>query len=320
MSKPTNFPDGDAGQDQANISLPHGCTMLFIIGAMKAGTTSLFEHLAAHPEICPCDQKEPRFFLHADPQSRQLNDYLDLFQSTIQHQWCFEATTGYAKAPMNAGVPQRIHQRFPAARFVYMVRNPVERIYSQYLHSVLHGREIRKFPEAVRIDSSYLQISRYFMQIEQYLAWFPAETLHVLTMEDFSTDPFTEVRRIFEFLGINASFQSENMGQVHHVTEQRTMLPPLLQRIEFKTRPVRGQLERIPLMKPTLRFLGKPLGWTYRNAPSKRDIRDSKTEAWLREQLIDDIEKLEKHLNRSFDAWKQPCDAGKDTSAASHSA
>src|SRR5687767_7137091 len=125
----------------------------FIIGAMKAGTTSLFKYLAGHPQLCPSSRKEPRVFRDAGDPDRQRAAMLALFDGRCDEPWCFEASTAYTKYPLFRGVPRRVQAVVPEARFVYLVRNPVERVWSQYVHNLSHGRESRPLREAIAEQS-----------------------------------------------------------------------------------------------------------------------------------------------------------------------
>src|SRR5690242_15477606 len=98
----------------------------FIIGAMKAGTTSLYKHLAGHPDIYASPRKEPRIFRDAGDPERQRREFLALFEGRRNERWCFEASTAYTKYPKRSGVAERLRAIVPDARLVYLVRNPID--------------------------------------------------------------------------------------------------------------------------------------------------------------------------------------------------
>jgi len=125
----------------------------FIIGAPKAGTTSLHNYLCEHPEIQMSAVKEPNFFApHLDPINEprrvgSLDQYEQLFDPAVAVRG--EASTPYSEYPLRQGVPERIHEQVPEAKFVYMVRDPVERTISHYNHLVAPQGERRSLAEAL---------------------------------------------------------------------------------------------------------------------------------------------------------------------------
>jgi len=105
---------------------------LFVIGAMKSGTSSLHATLAAHPQIFMCRKKEPDYFIEQCNWSRGERWYLSLFARAGDKPIIGESSTGYTQAPRFHGVPQRIRGFRPDARFVYIMRDPIERTISHY--------------------------------------------------------------------------------------------------------------------------------------------------------------------------------------------
>jgi hypothetical protein len=200
----------------------------FIIGAMKAGTTSLFKYLADHPELCPSTRKEPRVFRDPGDVSEQRRDLERLFGGRTGEPWCFEGSTSYAKYPKFPGVPERLREAVPDARFIYLVRNPVERTWSHYVHNVAHGRENRPFALALRERPQYTDFSRYHMQLEQYHAIFPRDRVLVQVFEEMIADPGATVRTICEFLGVDNSYQPQTAAIAFNASvEKRTPTRPL---------------------------------------------------------------------------------------------
>jgi len=105
---------------------------VIIIGAMKCGTTTLYDNLIKHEEFCPAKDKEPHFFAKATNRFTRPGRYEQLwnFQPKV-HQYAIEASTGYTKYPLEAGVPQRVHAYGLKPKFIYIVRDPFMRIESE---------------------------------------------------------------------------------------------------------------------------------------------------------------------------------------------
>ncbi|MFB6374644.1 MAG: sulfotransferase domain-containing protein, partial [Bradymonadaceae bacterium] len=114
-----------------------------IIGAMKSGTTSLFNYLSEHPEIAPCRMAEPHFFAKPLKWKKGLDWYRDLWDwEPVRHTVALEASTNYAKGFKFEGVPDRIAKAAESGldfRFLYIMRHPVDRLVSQYNHGVRSG-------------------------------------------------------------------------------------------------------------------------------------------------------------------------------------
>ena len=105
-----------------------------IIGAMKCGTTTLFNYLASHPETNACIDKEPEYFGTNWDQGPEW--YASLFKQ--KEGLTFEASTSYTRYPSRLHIPERIKKTAPDCKLIYIIRNPVERIVSQLQHQITH--------------------------------------------------------------------------------------------------------------------------------------------------------------------------------------
>ena len=176
---------------------------LFIIGAMKSGTTSLHYYLDAHPDIFMSPEKEPGFFVRDFWRGKPESAYLSLFQAGDARRYRGESSTHYAKLPTYPGVPERIRAYSPDAKLIYIMRHPVERTISHYWHAVrdVHlSRENRGVVHAIRADNSYTAYSDYAMQLQAYLDVFPRSAIHCLTLEALLDNPQRELAKIFRWL------------------------------------------------------------------------------------------------------------------------
>jgi sulfotransferase family protein len=189
----------------------------FIVGAAKAGTTSLFDSLTQHPEVFTPRVKEPHHFSTVAPPPerkaffpsvRDEREYLALFAGARAEQVVGEASTSYLWDPEAAA---RIHSAAPGARTIAMLRDPVERAWSHYLNDVREGFETRSFDDAIEADVSepdgiwgdaslYVQLGFYTHQLRRYVEKFP-DTL-VLFFEEFVRDVPGHLDRTCDFLGV----------------------------------------------------------------------------------------------------------------------
>ncbi len=182
---------------------------LFIIGAMKSGTTSLHNYLGAHPGIFMCEPKEPGYFVEELTLSRGRHWYSSLFDGAKDETILGESSTHYAKLPVYRGVPERIARFNPDARFIFVMRDPVERVISHYWHNVRNLKweaERRDMLTAVKRDPQYLAFSDYAMQLEPYIKLFGRDRIYITTFESLTTQPRAEVQGVFRWLGVDHTY------------------------------------------------------------------------------------------------------------------
>ena len=266
----------------------------FLIGAMKAGTSSMYEHLAAHPAIYPASRKEPRFFANPGPSARDFSAYAALFAGRTTETWTFEASTAYTKYPMISGVPERIHAAFPEARMIYLLRDPVERICSAYLHNLAAGRERRSLEEAVFGDSpEYLSVSRYHLQVSQYLRVFPRQRILLLFFEAFIADVGGTLEQVARFLQLESGFDPVETTRRDNETAAKRVpgrsLDALTRLPGYSVLPWR-------VRRWTTERMTKPL-------PEKREILDTRLRARILEALDDDLVQLRQLLGCELSSW-----------------
>jgi len=147
---------------------------LIIIGGLKCGTTSIHHYLGLHPEIQMSKPKELNFFAEELNWDLGLDWYASRFDNRFKVRG--ESSPHYTNLPRFSGVPERIHQHCPDARLLYMVRDPIKRILSHWVHATGAGYETREMVATLsQPDSSYIQRSMYWMQLQPYLELFERE-------------------------------------------------------------------------------------------------------------------------------------------------
>ena len=281
---------------------------LIIIGAMRSGTTSLHFYLDQHPEIAMSRIKELNFFVEskawpctwhkgADWYAKQFND-----NSPIRG----EASPIYSSFPWFDGAPARLHALIPETKIIYLLRDPVERLISDFRLLESWGvwdcgiADIMGDLEG----NGMAQRSRYFMQLEKYLEYFPAEQIHIATFEDLISNKRETLREMFRFLGVDENFDTPQFDKV--LNETRTNAPPRT-RVGRKLRKIwiTAVLYRVPLS-----IAEKWMGFGSRHS-KKLKVKAAKPPRPseevlqpLREYLRDDIDKLREFCGRDFKAWK----------------
>ena len=176
---------------------------LLLIGAMKAGTTSLYADLAQLPNVFMCPEKEPNDLLSSQcetPAGRSA--YASKFTRGAGVKWRGEASTAYTMRPTYMGVAERARRVLgPDTRLIYITRDPVERIVSQYHRLWGLGLETRPMHEAV-CSEDYLAYSRYDWQLAPWRKVFGEETILCLRFEDYIEDKAKVIAEICRFLDL----------------------------------------------------------------------------------------------------------------------
>ncbi len=269
-----------------------------VIGAMKAGTTSLWHYLRAHPQIFMPDLKEFQFFSDERRWVEGMGWYRDHFQGGGGAVALGEASTGYTKYPRPEGVPARIAEALPNVRLVYVVRDPIERIRSHYLHSVHKQRETRPLADAIEATPAYLAISRYRTQIDQYLEFFPREQLLVITAEELRANRVATLHRVFGFIGVDpGSAWDVAAHELHRSADKRT---------DTK---VSETARRLPGYRVAARRLPGPLKRGYTGLATRSLVGDTNAEvsdalrARLEAELLPEVDGLREFLEPGFDGW-----------------
>jgi len=180
---------------------------------MKGGTTSLWSYLREHPQVFLTSPKEPHFFTQGGRGTwdRGIPWYEGLFDGAHAATARGEASASYTLWPEYDGVPDRIAHTVPTMKLIYLVRNPIERLRSHYIHNVRRGNERRPFADVLIEDSPYLAGSSYTTQLERYLEYFQPHQILVITSENLRFDRIASLQRVFSFLGVDCEFTPSNI-------------------------------------------------------------------------------------------------------------
>ncbi len=267
----------------------------FLIGAMKSGTTSLSAYLFAHPEIFFSHPREPRFF--SDHHDEGLASYERLFDGARPGQVCGEGSTNYSIAALRPGVPERIAAACPDAKILYLVREPVERIRSLHQHRLDRKPDLRSLDRAVFEVPVYLESARYGAQVDAYLEHFPREQVLVLSSDRLRDDRAALLAEVYEFLGVDADFRSDDLDEMHNRGARHRRMPAPLAAVRGTL--ARTQvLERIPVSaKHTLRT------WTMRSQRPGEVVVSEELRERIHDALRDDLQRLRAVVGPQFDLW-----------------
>ena len=250
-----------------------------IIGAQKCGTTSLYEYLIQHPDIYAATTKEVGYFDRY--YQKGLPWYRSQFPSAFR-KWYVrltlgrtfltgEASTGYI---LNPHALKRISKIVPKAKLILMLRNPVDRAYSHYQHTLRMKRESLSFEEAAKKEPerigdtwkrmledenyynldiaryAYLKTGLYIDQVRLLMRFFSPDQVMIIKNENFDADPSGVVRQTLEFLGVQ--IQEPLDYSRHNTGEYRDMDASVRKNLIDYFRPYNQQLYQ---------FLGVNLDW-----------------------------------------------------------
>jgi hypothetical protein len=204
---------------------------LIVIGAQKCGTSGLHYYLGLHPDVYVSEPKELNFFIAERNWPRGVDWYRGRFdaRATVR----VEASPNYTAYPQHRGVPERMADVVPEARLIYIVRDPIERIAAHWVHNYSKGRHRGELAATImKPKTSYIDRSRYAMQLERFLAVYPRERILVLENEDLRRHRDETLRTVFEFAGADPAFTDRRFASERHKTKRKTRLTPLGERIE----------------------------------------------------------------------------------------
>lgn len=199
---------------------------LLIVGAAKAGTSSLHAYLDEHPLISMSKRKELELFNRPDDWRERLDEYRTNF--LVRAPVRGESSPAYSMNPRFGDVPARIHEVIPHARIIYLVRDPIKRALAHFVEWRFLAVEERDFEEAFadleQPSNYYVMSSRYRHQLEQYRRFFPDDRILVLDQHELLERRRETLRQVFQFLGVTEDFWSEAFEVEHNVGQQKMLL------------------------------------------------------------------------------------------------
>ncbi len=284
-----------------------------ILGAQKAGTTSLYHYLAQHPELFMCPVKEPHYFSWGDlkigpdlspdlDRGLTLADYRRLFARVRGEKAIGEASTTYLAS---ARAARRIRELIPEARMIAVLRDPAERAHSNYVFNrkqlLDHAGDLcraleledERLAAGLGIGYGYREKGFYHAQLSEYYRLFDRRQIRIFLYQDLVTDPRAMLREIFGFLAVDEGFEPDISVKYNVSGAPRSRLVETGLRL---LQPVRAHLER-RLPARLVSGVGKMV------------LQRQEQEAGARRALIeayrDDVLRLQDLIGRELSAWLQ---------------
>jgi len=289
-----------------------------IAGAPKCGTTALWNFLNDLPGVCMAANKEPKFFTEKKGEMetrisgdgprtsghfyKGFNWYSSLFRKCYENQLVGEGSTLYF---FNDDAAYKIREFCPQVKLIFMLREPVDRIYSHYWQEYKLGFEFPGFSEMVSTNHPrfrfYFETSRYKKHLQRYFSVFMKEQVLIIIMEDFKQNPQVEFRRVLSFLNLPLELSDQmnlrknynqqtvprnrNFAKLMIIIQQSNLGKKVPQRIRPYLGSVRTKLVRM----------------NYK--PAIVEKLDDSIRAELRKRLSDDVAYVRELLNRPSDLW-----------------
>jgi len=293
----------------------------FIIAPERSGSTSLFEYLKKHPQIFLSPIKEPNYFSQdmflderrtgeSKPLLKFLNSlnrrdwnrgytaiindlelYLKLFQNIKEETIIGEASTSYFSSKIAA---KNIFELTPESKFVFLLRNPINRLHSLYMHRVKDGYIKLKgsFDEFIMQNNEFVEKEKYYLKVKRFIELFPKKNFYFCIFENLIEDIEQELTKIFSFLEIEVNYKpietsKHNVGMTPRNKFISLILNPRYYRrlLPYIPNSIRGKIKRI----------------IYKNKQqTKMDIN---TKKYLQSYFSEDIMKLSQLINQNLSFW-----------------
>lgn len=198
-----------------------------IIGAMKCATSTLDTQLALQPGIFTCTPKEPYFFSNDEVYVKGLEWYEGLFDGAEPDDLCGEATTHYTKLPTYPLSLERMREHIPKAKLIYIMRHPIDRLVSQYVHEWSMNFVKVPLDAAVEQHPILVDYSRYSMQLKPFLETYGPENVLPLSFHRLMAASQEELERVCAFLGYEGTPQWHSDTEAQNISAERIRRSPL---------------------------------------------------------------------------------------------
>jgi Sulfotransferase family len=263
---------------------------------MKAGTTTLFDHLAGHPAVAASSDKEPKYFARDSVYERGPDWYASLWDwDPATHSIAMEASTHYSFRHEHPETAARMAAHPGEFRLVYLVREPVARVESHYHHALAAGWRVADRPLGVPIHPDLVDPCRYAWQLDAYTEQFPRESILVLSFEELVADTEGTVERVLEHWGLPTEGFSIDTGLVRNSSSGKVVSTRV-----HSARKVPGSAWLAERLSPTSRRKIKALIGSGTKAPHLDEAgRDA-----LRDELAEDHRRLAAEWGVDVGVWQ----------------
>ena len=277
-----------------------------VAGAAKSGTTTVWQHLKAHPQVCMASIKETNFFTREIPAARYdlgLEWYQELFKTCGAAKAIGEVSPAYMARQDTPGL---IRQTLPDILLIFIFRDPVERLYSQYWYQRQQGAKLPDFDLLVSERRAqlerYLYNSSYNLHLERYLRCFSREQILVLLNDDLRSDAAVFMKGVYQAIGVDPDFAPANLEDRYNQTG-RARIPWVQRRIKA----IGPRLMRRDLPGWLFGFLkrSRSIFWRLNTVGDAYPPLAPVIRQTLLPEFSETIDYLEGWLERSLDNWRR---------------
>jgi len=198
-----------------------------IIGAMKSATSTLQEQLARQPGIFMSEPKEPNFFSDDQQYAMGIGWYGELFKPAPAGNLLGEASTHYTKLPTYPRTLKRLQEHLPNAKFIYVMRHPVDRLISHYIHEWSNGVYRCSIDNAVELYPELIAYGQYAMQLEPYFEIYGRDVVLPVFFDRLVHDSQAELERVCQFIGYEGEARWREDQNPSNVSSERIRRFPL---------------------------------------------------------------------------------------------
>lgn len=295
---------------------------LFIPGAAKSGTSALHNILNSHPEVCMSEKKEPYYWIKKefdDYDETIKNDYLNLFNQKPNATYRGESSTAYMLFPHFFERLEKFNPNTP--KFIFILRNPIDRLYSHYWYLKGVGSESNDLKAAVLSDKDfdpnysnrlpegrykyYFQYGLYYKWLTRFYKHYNADQIKVLVFEDFKKHPLKVANECFEFLGLKP------IDSLPEVESNKTVILKFGKLHKYAMRIVNG---KVLILKPFNKIVPRFIKTFLKKHTSNFIINLTKTKkeypklsqeerSWLKDLYNDDVQQLKQLTGLQLKEW-----------------
>jgi hypothetical protein len=274
---------------------------LIVIGAPKAGTSSLHFYLDLHPQVAMSRVKELSYFWREDWRERRAWYEAQFEFPDREVRVSGESTPFYAAYPFRQNVPERMRELVPNVKLIYMVRDPIDRLLSHWVQRAGDGDRApfeKYMDEYEQPDNRIVCPSRYWLQVERYMHLFDPSQLLVVDQHDLRVRRRETLRAVFRFLEVDDSFESIRLER--EINTRAEKVAPRRLGAQAWDRVLRPAGRRAPeriraiVRTPATRLLYRPI---------PEPVLTATMRARLRAMLAPEVQALRRFTGKQFETW-----------------
>lgn len=291
--------------------------LVVCVGAGKAGTSTLYAHMARYPAVSVTKYKETQFFFDDKLWQKGAQWYMEnCFARNAHAKILFEADPRYM---LHEKCIDRLYEAFPSAKVIVMLRNPVELAFSLYLYRTSYGRHKESFEELcetehLRIASGresdiaeygFLTRGRYSGQINHILKRFPRDQIYFMIFEKFIKSQEAELKKLFDWIGIDDSVSSGDVWENESGAPRFRWLAVLMYHPSYRQvrRLIRWLAPSVTLRSRISTLIGK-LNTRRWHLQRSRPKLNAHTRAKLMADFEEDIRRTEALTGLDLSVWR----------------